>query len=97
MVIVAQPYANTNVVISFGPICRITKHLLLFLILTTGLMANAQRKDTDAKVALWNFKKCRERKSIEEGNIRILYAFNAENIEDKDTWIDEVHLKISKN
>lgn len=71
--------------------------LLSFLILTAVLSANAQRKDTDAKVALWNFKKCRERKSVENANIRILYAFNAENIEDKDTWIDEGQLKIGKN
>lgn len=41
---------------------RIIKYLLSFLILTAVFPANAQRKDTDAKVALWNFKKCRERK-----------------------------------
>lgn len=68
-----------------------------FIILLSALSVSAQRKDTDAKVALWNFKKCNERVSKENASIRILYAFNAENIKDKDTWIDEGQLKIGKN
>ena len=65
---------NDNVMndIELGHLYRIIKYLLSFLILTAVLSANAQRKDTDAKVALWNFKGCGERNSVEDANIRIL-------------------------
>lgn len=69
----------------------------MLFVFSSSPLAISQRKDTDAKVALWNFKKCRERVSTEKASIRILYAFNAENIKDKDTWIDEGQLKIGKN
>ncbi|MFG6386777.1 MAG: GLPGLI family protein [Muribaculaceae bacterium] len=76
----------------------VLKHILIMLfVFSSSPLAISQRKDTDAKVALWNFKKCRERVSTEKASIRILYAFNAENIKDKDTWIDEGQLKIGKN
>ena len=76
----------------------VLKHILIMLfVFSFSPLAISQRKDTDAKVALWNFKKCRERVSTEKASIRILYAFNAENIKDKDTWIDEGQLKIGKN
>lgn len=59
------------------------KFLLLLIVAILSTNSYAQRKDTDAKVAVWNFKKCRERVSIGDASIRILYAFNAEDIKDK--------------
>lgn len=75
----------------------ILNYLFTFIILLSAFSAGAQRKDTDAKVALWNFKKCRERVSIGNASTRILYAFNAEDIKDKNTWIDEGQLKLGRN
>lgn len=72
------------------------KYLLLLIVAVFSSNCYAQRKDTDAKVAVWNFKKCRERVSIGDASIRILYAFNAEDIKDKNTWIDEGQLKIGR-
>ena len=47
----------------------------------------AQRKDTDAKISPFNFKRAAkgERVKVSDANIRIRYAFNAENINDKST------------
>lgn len=57
----------------------------------------AQRKDTDAKISRQYYKYgALNRKTIGTADARILYAFNAENISDKGTWIDEGQLKIAK-
>lgn len=55
---------------------------------------NAQRKDTDAKISIANnVKSATEgREKVSDANIRIRYAFNAEDMADKSTWIDEGHL-----
>lgn len=57
----------------------------------------AQRKDSDAKISPFNFKRAAkgERVKVSDANIRIRYAFNAEDINDKSTWIDEGQLKIA--
>lgn len=57
----------------------------------------AQRKDSDAKISPFNFKRAAkgERVNVSDANIRIRYAFNAEDINDKSTWIDEGQLKIA--
>lgn len=57
----------------------------------------AQRKDSDAKISHFNFKRAAkgERVKVSDANIRIRYAFNAEDINDKSTWIDEGQLKIA--
>jgi len=74
------------------------KNLLKLLFITIMAICcidcYAQRKDTDAKISDYNIRQCRDRKSIGDASIRILYAFNAENIQDKNTWIDEGQLKI---
>lgn len=57
----------------------------------------AQRKDSDAKISREYYKYgALNRKTIGTADVRILYAFNAENISDKGTWIDEGQLKIAK-
>ncbi len=58
---------------------------------------NAQRKDTDAKISIANnVKSATEgREKVSDANIRIRYAFNAEDMADKSTWIDEGQLKIA--
>ncbi len=73
------------------------KFLILSVISVCFTDCYAQRKDTDAKIPFWNFKKCRERVCIENASVRILYAFNAETIGDKNTWVDEGQLKIGKH
>lgn len=57
----------------------------------------AQRKDSDAKISPYNYVRSAtgQREKISDANIRIRYAFNAENINDKSTWIDEGQLKIA--
>lgn len=57
----------------------------------------AQRKDSDAKISPSNYKRAAqgERLNVSYANIRIRYAFNAEDINDKSTWIDEGQLKIA--
>lgn len=69
--------------------------LALVCALPSGL--SAQRKETDAKISR---DYCRygalNRKVIGKADIRVLYAFNAINIKDKSTWIDEGQLKITK-
>lgn len=57
----------------------------------------AQRKDSDAKISPFNYKRAAkgERVKVSDANIRIRYAFNAEDINDKSTWIDEGQLKIA--
>ena len=71
--------------------------LLFFAISSSMYAAFAQRKDTDAKISREYYKSgCKNRKIIGNADFRILYAFNAENLQDKNTWIDEGQLKIAK-
>lgn len=75
----------------------VLKHILIMLfVFSSSPLAISQRKDTDAKISILNISKCRDRKMMENAKIRILYAFNAENIQDKSTWVDEGQLKIGK-
>lgn len=71
-----------------------TRLFVLIFFLMASLLASAQRKDTDAHAPVENFKDCRDRVKIGDAGIRILYAFNAENLQNKGTWIDEGQLKI---
>ncbi|MDE6437208.1 MAG: GLPGLI family protein [Muribaculaceae bacterium] len=73
---------------------------LLIAVLLVGIShtsLNAQRKDTDAKISIANnVKSATEgREKVSDANIRIRYAFNAEDMADKSTWIDEGQLKIA--
>ena len=63
--------------------------------LPCGLLA--QRKDSDAKISSSNFLRSArgQRDTVSEASVRIRYAFNAEDIKDKSTWIDEGQLKIA--
>lgn len=74
--------------------------LLRKILLTCGLLSlcvnlYAQCKDTDAPVSIENFKNVTERQSVSDAGLRIRYAFNAQDINDKSTWIDEGQLKIA--
>lgn len=70
--------------------------LLLSLLFISGF-SYAQRKDTDAKNSQDYFRYgCQNRKEIGTADVRVLYAFNPTDINDKDTWIDEGQLKITK-
>lgn len=75
---------------------KLIKLLFITIVAISGIDCHAQRKDTDAKISHYNISRCRDRKSIGDASIRILYAFNAENIRDKSTWIDEGQLKIGR-
>lgn len=75
---------------------KLIKLLFITIVAISGIDCQAQRKDTDAKISHYNISRCRDRKSIGDASIRILYAFNAENIRDKSTWIDEGQLKIGR-
>lgn len=71
---------------------------LLVLLLLTGYadVSYAQRKDTDANISTDYFRYgCLNRKIIGTADVRILYAFNATDLNDKSTWIDEGQLKIA--
>lgn len=58
---------------------------------------HSQRKDTDAKRSPEYYRwMCQKRKTIDTADIRVLYAFNPTDMKDKDTWIDEGQLKITK-
>ena len=71
--------------------------LLFFVISSSMYVTFAQRKDTDAKISREYYKSgCRNRKIIGNADVRILYAFNAEDLQDKNTWIDEGQLKITR-
>ncbi len=63
---------------------------LSFLIINVSL-AYSQRKDTDAKISVSNNVRAatKGRDKVADATIRIRYAFNAEDISDKSTWIDE--------
>lgn len=79
---------------------KIMRNFLLSLILIvpfSTLNVFSQRKDTDAKISISNFVNAAKgnRKQIGQANLRIRYAFNALDIKDKNTWIDEGQLKIS--
>lgn len=76
--------------------CIITTILTLLALLPAHVM-QAQRKDTDAKWEKQSTIHCRDRKVTDTADVRILYAFNALDIQDKDTWIDEGQLKIGRN
>lgn len=69
--------------------------LLLVTFMITSVDMYAQRKDTDAKIPYDNFKNVNRREKIGDASVRIRYAFNAEDLNDKSTWIDEGQLKIS--
>ena len=57
----------------------------------------SQRKDNYAKLSAFYYKHmCRNRKTVDTADIRVLYAFNATDLKDKETWIDEGQLKIAK-
>lgn len=77
------------------------KQLLCFLTIAF-IMAGfsesfAQRKDSDAKVSIYYYTKmCQNRRKLGNAELRVLYAFNADDIKDKSTWIDEGQLKITK-
>lgn len=75
---------------------RIIRYIMLVAFLLPVFPGFAQRKDSDAKVSEFIIKKCRERKIMDRADLRILYAFNARDIKDKSTWIDEGQLKIGK-
>ncbi len=68
---------------------------LLFAILISPDLF-AQRKDSDAKISFFNFVGAtRKRDKLSDADIRIRYAFNPEDINDRSTWIDEGQLKIA--
>lgn len=71
----------------------------MFVALAIPYYAYSQRKDTDAKISIANnVKSATEgREKVSEANIRIRYAFNAEDMADKSTWIDEGQLKIGSD
>lgn len=56
----------------------------------------AQRKDSDAKISHSNYARVKERKKVADASVRVRYAFNALDLNDKSTWIDEGQLKIAK-
>ena len=70
--------------------------ILIYLCLSPCMLW-AQRKDSDAKISPSNFLRSArgQRDTVCEANVRIRYAFNAEDIKDKSTWIDEGQLKIA--
>lgn len=71
--------------------------LLSFVMSSSMYAAFAQRKDTDAKISREYYQSgCMNRKIIGNAYVRVLYAFNAEDFHDKNTWIDEGQLKIAK-
>ena len=58
---------------------------------------HSQRKDNGSTPSAFYFKNMsQKRKTIDTAEIRILYAFNAPDLNDKSTWIDEGQLKITK-
>lgn len=71
--------------------------MVLLLIATPKFAMYAQRKDSDAKISHTYYRYgCLNRKVIDEAGLRILYAFNPVDINDKSTWIDEGQLKVGK-
>ena len=76
---------------------RIEILTIILLVCISGTELYAQRKDTDAKISIANnVKSATEgREKVSDANIRIRYAFNAEDMADKSTWIDEGQLKIA--
>ena len=88
-----------NILYRKAPAARPGALTLVIILLSLILVpdnAFCQRKDTDAKWPRDNARKCRERKVLDEAGLRIRYAFNAEDIRDRNTWIDEGQLKIGK-
>lgn len=58
---------------------------------------HSQRKNNGAKLSADYYKNlCQNRKILDTADIMVLYAFNAEDLKDKNTWIDEGQLKIAK-
>lgn len=70
--------------------------ILLFLVFSVPY-AYSQRKDTDAKISVFNNVNAatKGREKVADATVRIRYAFNAEDMSDKSTWIDEGQLKIA--
>ena len=69
------------------------------ILFVTSIVADihSQRKDTDARLSMYYYRHmCQKRKIIDTADIRVLYAFNALDFKDKNTWIDEGQLKIAK-
>ena len=76
--------------------------VLLAAIAATSILHTslyAQRKDSDAIISVSNNVKAAQfgREKVSDATVRIRYAFNAEDIKDKSTWIDEGQLKIAPN
>ncbi len=70
---------------------------MLMLVGTFIPAMHSQRKESGAKPSPEYYRHlCQKRKTIGTADIRVLYAFNAENMQDKNTWVDEGQLKISK-
>ena len=78
-------------------VSSIIRLLVLLLLIGQANVLYSQRKESDAKISR---DYCRygalNRKVIGTANVRILYAFNAVDLKDKNTWVDEGQLKISK-
>ena len=71
--------------------------LLLLLLIGQANVLYAQRKESDAKISTDYYRYgALNRKVIGTANARILYAFNAVDLKDKNTWVDEGQLKIAR-
>lgn len=75
--------------------CKVYIVLLLLIFIGHSTSIYAQRKDTDAKIPFDNFKNVDKREKVGNAPIRVRYAFNATDLNDRATWIDEGQLKIS--
>lgn len=71
--------------------------IVALIVFLSGAESFAQRKDSDAKISRSNYVSAAtgKRKKVADANIRVRYAFNAQDLQDKSTWIDEGQLKIA--
>ena len=81
-------------------VTRMIRRVLVIAIMLGSISQTyiyAQRKDSDAKISHSNYKRAAQsgREKVSDANVRIRYAFNAEDIKNKSTWIDEGQLKIA--
>ena len=81
-------------------VTRMIRRVLVIAIMLVSISQTylyAQRKDSDAKISHSNYKRAAQlgREKVSDANVRIRYAFNAEDIKNKSTWIDEGQLKIA--
>lgn len=97
MTIIVMKNQNLSFDISKFKIIAIIATLMFVGISTMNL--KAQRKDSDAKISHYNYVRAAtgEREKVSDANIRIRYAFNPEDINDRSTWIDEGQLKIARD